>query len=94
MYVYTKYANKEKKKHPPQKKKKKKKKKSNTKTNPHNNKTPKQCKQLWWSLCTSYLHACQVRVTVGDSGLRCCVLVASLERSLTALFVDVVHIVS
>ena len=21
---------------------------------------------LWWSLCTSYLHACQVRVTVGD----------------------------
>ena len=24
---------------------------------------------LWWSLCTLYLHACQVRVTVGDSGL-------------------------
>ena len=21
---------------------------------------------LWWSLCTLYLHACQVRVTVGD----------------------------
>ena len=23
----------------------------------------------WWSLCTSYLLACQVRVTVGDAGL-------------------------
>ena len=29
---------------------------------------------LWWSLCTLYLHACQVRVTIGDSRL-CCVLV-------------------
>ena len=27
---------------------------------------------LWWSLCTLYLPACQVRVTVGDSGLCCC----------------------
>ena len=26
---------------------------------------------LWWSLCTCYLLACQVRVTVGDSGLCC-----------------------
>ena len=26
---------------------------------------------LWWSLCTLYLHACQVRVTVGNSGLCC-----------------------
>ena len=24
---------------------------------------------LWWSLCTLYLHAFQVRVTIGDSGL-------------------------
>ena len=24
---------------------------------------------LWWSLCTLYLNACQVGVTVGDSGL-------------------------
>jgi len=24
---------------------------------------------LWWSLCTLYLNACQVRVTVGDAGL-------------------------
>ena len=24
---------------------------------------------LWWSLCTLYLQACQVRVTIGDSGL-------------------------
>ena len=33
-----------------------------------------------WSLCTLYLLACQVRVTVGDSGLCCCVCVTSLER--------------
>ena len=30
---------------------------------------------LWWSLRTLYLHACQVRVTVGDSGLCCCTCV-------------------
>ena len=30
---------------------------------------------LWWSLCTLYLHACQVRFTVGDSGLCCCTCV-------------------
>ena len=30
---------------------------------------------LWWSLCTLYLHACQVRVTVGNSGLCCCTCV-------------------
>ena len=30
---------------------------------------------LWWSLCTLYLHACQVRVTLGDSGLCCCTCV-------------------
>ena len=34
---------------------------------------------FWWSLCTLYLLACQVRVTLGDSGL-CCVCVASAER--------------
>ena len=28
---------------------------------------------LWWSLCTLYLLACQVRVIIGDSGL-CCTL--------------------
>ena len=28
---------------------------------------------LWWSLCSLHLHACQVRVTVGGSGL-CCLL--------------------
>ena len=27
---------------------------------------------LWWSLCTLYLHACQVGVSVGDSVLCCC----------------------
>ena len=30
---------------------------------------------LWQSLCTLYLHACQVRFTVGNSGLCCCVSV-------------------
>ena len=43
---------------------------------------------LWWSLCTLYLLACQVRVTVGDSGL-CCVCLTSFERfSVTPLCVD------
>ena len=35
---------------------------------------------LWWRLRTLYLLACQMRVTVGDSGLCCCVCVASFER--------------
>ena len=35
---------------------------------------------LWWSLCAWYLHACQVRVTVGDSGLCCCTCVAYFEH--------------
>ena len=35
---------------------------------------------LWWSLCALYLLACQVRVTVGDLGLCCCVCVTSFER--------------
>ena len=30
---------------------------------------------LWWTTCTLYLHACQVRVTIGDSGLCCCTCV-------------------
>ena len=34
---------------------------------------------LWWSLCTLYLHACQVRVTVGDLGLCCCACVTYFE---------------
>ena len=34
---------------------------------------------LWWSLRTLYLHACQVRVTVGDSGLCCCTCVTYFE---------------
>ena len=32
------------------------------------------------SLCTLYLHACQVRGIVGDSGLCCCVCVRSFEH--------------
>ena len=35
-----------------------------------------------------YLHACQVRVTGGDSGLRCCVCVTYFERLLPPLCVD------
>ena len=31
-------------------------------------------------LCTLYLHACQVRVTVGDSGLCCCTCVTHFEH--------------
>ena len=34
---------------------------------------------LWQSLCTLYLHACQVRVTVGGLGLCCCVCVTSFK---------------
>ena len=33
------------------------------------------CNRMYlWCLCTLYLHGCQVRFTVGDSGL-CCLLV-------------------
>ena len=35
---------------------------------------------LWWSLCTLYLHACQARVTIGDSGLCCCISVTYFKR--------------
>ena len=35
---------------------------------------------LWWSLCTLYSHACQVRVTVGNSGLCCCACVTSFQH--------------
>ena len=31
------------------------------------------------SLCTLYLHACQVRATVGDQGLCCCTCVTYFE---------------
>ena len=40
---------------------------------------------LWCSLCTLYLRACQVRVTMGDLGLCCCVC---FERLSTPLCVD------
>ena len=48
------------------------------------------------SLCALYLLACQVRVTVGDLGLRCvcvtsfksCVCVTSFKCGLTPLFVN------
>ena len=42
--------------------------------------TTKKRLYLWWSLCTLYLHACQVRVTVGDSGLCSCTCVTYFER--------------
>ena len=43
---------------------------------------------VWWSSCTLYLHARQVRVTTGDSGLCCWVCVTPFEHELTPLFVD------
>ena len=42
----------------------------------------------WWSLCTLYLHARQVRVTAGDSRLCCCTCVAYFKCWLTPLWVD------
>ena len=41
--------------------------------------TEKDRMYLWWSLCTLYLFACQVKVTAGDSDL-CCVCLTSFER--------------
>ena len=35
---------------------------------------------LWWSLRSLYLHACPVRVTVGDSCLCCCTCATYFER--------------
>ena len=35
---------------------------------------------LWWSLCPLYLHTCQGRVTVGNSGLCCCICVMYLQH--------------
>ena len=47
---------------------------------------------LWWTedapLVEFYLLTCQARVTIGDSGLCCCVCVMSFEHCLTPLFVD------
>jgi len=37
----------------------------------------------WWSYVPCILLACHVSVTVGDSGLCCCVCVTSFERHLT-----------
>ena len=34
----------------------------------------------WWSLCTLYLHACQVRLTVCNSGLCYCTCVTYFEH--------------
>ena len=34
-------------------------------------------------LCTLCLHACQVRVTLGDSSLCCCIYVTDFERLLS-----------
>ena len=43
---------------------------------------------LWWSLCTLYLHACQLRVAVGDSGLCCCACIACFKQWLAPLCED------
>ena len=45
---------------------------------------------IWLHLHILYLLACQVRVTVGDSGL-CCVCVASFDHLLTPLCADSAH---
>ena len=47
-----------------------------------------------WSLCNLYLLVCQVRVTVGDSGLFCCVRVTSFDRQLTPFVYTVLFFVS
>ena len=41
---------------------------------------------LWWSLCTLYLLACQVRVPWGDLSL-CCVHVKSFKRFVYSLLI-------
>ena len=38
--------------------------------------------------CTVYLHTCQVRVTIGDSGLCCCTCAMDFECTLTPVCVD------
>ena len=43
---------------------------------------------IWWGLCTLYLLVWQVTITVGDSGLCCCVRVTSVERQLIPFFVS------
>ena len=43
---------------------------------------------LWWNLRILYLLACQVRVTVADSGVCCCVCATSVGRYVGPLFVD------
>ena len=44
---------------------------------------------LWWSLCSLHLHACQVSISVGDSGLCCCACVMTFKCKLTPLCVEV-----
>ena len=39
-----------------------------------------------------YLHACQVRLTMGNVGLCYCTCVTYFERKLTPLCVDSVHV--
>ena len=43
---------------------------------------------LWWRLRTLYLHACRVRVPIGDSGLCCYACVMYFECKSTPLLVD------
>ena len=40
------------------------------------------------NLCTLYLLAFQVRVTVGDAGVCCCARMTSFERCIAPFFVD------
>ena len=58
---------------------------SGTKKKVKKKKVKRMCRS--WSLCTLYLHACQVRVIVGDSDLLLC-LCDVIRRCLTPLCVD------
>ena len=41
---------------------------------------------FWWGLCPLYLHTCQVRVTIGNSGLCCPCIFRVLINPFTAKF--------
>jgi len=44
-----------------------------------------------WSLCTVYLLACQVRITVGESGLCCCGKCDVFQALVIALCLLILH---
>ena len=62
---------------------------SNDITHKCNNKDPRM--YLYWSLCTSYLLACQVRVTAGKSGLCCNLNVGCLLSTHSLPYLSILH---